>query len=244
MRVCTYFSSASNLLKSAFSNNSLIKVLKFDVFLLLTTNESQMLFSRSVSTLSSWLRTGQHVIRMCVYNWYISLSQLPGHWRVQREREERVPERVVDGDLQLAGQPQQTVVVGQLAVTGSGAHGDDEPAVLAGRPLQSDGCPGRYLPVARCPLAARDDGRAASFVDLSNAADTADGRGTISKTSTRTETVNGRRERLGRQRSLRLSRHCSVHYHRSESVIILSRSGKRLPASWLYYFSSPTLPAP
>lgn len=46
----------------------------------------------------------------------------PASRRVQREREERVPERIVHGDLQLAGQPQQTVVVGQLAVTGSGAH--------------------------------------------------------------------------------------------------------------------------
>lgn len=46
----------------------------------------------------------------------------PAGRRVQREREERVPKRIVHGDLQLAGQPQQTIVVGQLAVTGSGAH--------------------------------------------------------------------------------------------------------------------------
>lgn len=46
----------------------------------------------------------------------------PASRRVQREREERVPKRIVHGDLQFAGQPQQTIVVGQLAVTGSGAH--------------------------------------------------------------------------------------------------------------------------
>jgi len=47
----------------------------------------------------------------------------PARGRIQREREEHVPERIVDGDLQLACQPQQTIVVGQLAVTRSGAHG-------------------------------------------------------------------------------------------------------------------------
>lgn len=73
----------------------------------------------------------------CVIWW----SNSPGCRWVQRECEERVPERIVDGDLQLAGQPQQTVVVGQLAVTGSGAH-DDEPAVVARRPLRGNGCPG------------------------------------------------------------------------------------------------------
>lgn len=49
----------------------------------------------------------------------------PTGGRVQRECKERVPERVVYRDLQLTGQPQQTVVVGQFTVTGSGTHDDD-----------------------------------------------------------------------------------------------------------------------
>lgn len=53
------------------------------------------------------------------------LRYSPAGGRVQRERQESVPERIVDGDFQLAGQPEQAVVVGQLAVTGSGAHNDD-----------------------------------------------------------------------------------------------------------------------
>lgn len=48
----------------------------------------------------------------------------PTGWRVQREREERVPERVVYCNLQLTGQPQQTVVIGQFTVTRSGTHGN------------------------------------------------------------------------------------------------------------------------
>lgn len=52
-------------------------------------------------------------------------SYSPARRRVQRERQERVPERIVYGDLQLTGQPQQAIIVGQFTVTGSGAHDDD-----------------------------------------------------------------------------------------------------------------------
>jgi len=50
----------------------------------------------------------------------------PTGWRVQRECEECIPERVVYCDLQLTSQPQQTVVVGQFTVTRSGTHDNDE----------------------------------------------------------------------------------------------------------------------
>lgn len=73
----TYFSSASSFSKSTFSNNNLINVLKFEVFLLFTTNESQMLFSRSVNILSSWLKTEIVKFEKHVINMTYSLSAQP-----------------------------------------------------------------------------------------------------------------------------------------------------------------------
>lgn len=48
----------------------------------------------------------------------------PTSRRVQGKRQERVPKRIVYCDLKLASQPQETVVVGEFAVTGPGAHGN------------------------------------------------------------------------------------------------------------------------
>lgn len=235
----TYFSSASNFSKSVFSNSSLIKVLKLDVFLLLTTNESHMLLSRSVSTLSSWLQTGQHDVR--VYTASAWWSHSPGRRRVQRKREERVPERVVDGDLQLAGQPQQTIVVGQLAVTGSGAHGGWSPrwsraarytATCVGAGSPAGGHRSQLLP----PGTRR---RADGFVDRSG---TRFGRCRDGDGNVRLDWWRSWRFPRSLQRQS-FSRHYSVRRHRSRFV--LSRFGVRNGARDILFSlpPSPHLPS-